>query len=1009
MKKQTRQASSMADDRTPQAAQYANMGEIPVLSTPPKETRKSARLGCLQFIDSRGWHYLFMLILFLDFFGNCIAVSFTSTENFYKYGPKTRFGSMGCCAIYVFDMFLRLISLRGGLFKNAASVGDLIALMLLLVILAGRIWKADDPDKVQIHMGGWTDKYEIAHKYISNQIEQYIDAVYCLFVAIRIVLKPRARTFSKKLHKYANHDNLRFSMASLRGSLRRIPGITAVAIEMMETDLAIICGRHDGDMGRGELMQFLQKALLYRPKELSADAFLAHLRDVDAVAGSGVYGAYDVIRSTFRHWANQRVDLALTTIVVIIFACVTPGFAFFLKIVTDQAFPRYVYSVENFDVDPTDFTLKLVGIYRRPTYKNETVNENNTQVFLPFSPDNSLKLGIIGLIGISVPFILCDYAMGYFQSKMISKATHRLQKNLLRIILNKPTKFFAERSDGDLNNLFQSDISRVNAMWQAVFWNLMQPVVAIVIGFGYLMYSEPIIGIMAFSFSAIIATSGPQGLAGSKSQDFGKKNAYASAEFQNAIACQKVVRAYEIQKPLMSKFGASIKTLSLAQFAKDFWSGIVQIYVESAMFIFVACMTACLAIKVYYGDTTSGEFFSSVTMLSRVSTPVTVLGGFMRVAIGNASSLQRLDAIVMQSDDEDDKAKKRDAAKPALPRMSKALSLSQVCFSYTEEKQNLSDITTVIKRGEYVCIVGPSGCGKSTLLSCLMRFQDISSGTIAIDGLDIHQYSTSSYADQLAVVFQDGGILNGSILENIRYGQTQASEQDCIEAAKAAECHQFIEQLKDGYSTIIGQHGTTNLSGGQMQRICLARALVRKPSVLLLDEATSALDPETEAHIVATLEQLARKMHVTIVSVTHRLSTTRNADLILVLNDGKIIETGSYKELMQVPGSFFAELVRMTDDDESSNDQKSASFIGAGSMVESDLGNVMDTHRALNDFQRKLSNRSGDNGAIMTAWQARKISAATRPRGASASQNNNSILSQSRDSQGQERDSYLVL
>ncbi|RHZ34349.1 hypothetical protein DYB26_013886 [Aphanomyces astaci] len=374
----------------------------------------------------------------------------------------------------------------------------------------------------------------------------------------------------------------------------------------------------------------------------------------------------------------------------------------------------------------------------------------------------------------------------------------------------------------------------------------MQPIVTIAIGFGFLVYIQPVLGIMAFSFAAIVVSSGPQGLAASKSEEFGKKNAFVSAEYQNAIACQKVVRAYAIQSPLLAKFGASIQSLGIAQFGKDFWSGIVQIYIESAMFIFVAVMTACLSIKVYNGDITPGEFFASVTLISRVSTPVSVLGGFMRVAIGNASSLQRLDEVLL---------------------------------------------------GEYSCIVGPSGCGKSTLLGCLMQLHPVSAGRVSVDGADVKQFSKRSVRDQLAVVFQQGGILNGSILDNIRYGQPTASDDDCKRAAESAECHDFIQQLKDGYDTVVGQHALVNLSGGQLQRICLARALVRKPSVLLLDEATSALDSNTEANIVATLERLTRTLDMAVISVTHRLDTTRNADLIVVMDAGSIVEYGKFQEV----------------------------------------------------------------------------------------------------------------
>ncbi|KAF0684805.1 hypothetical protein As57867_023179, partial [Aphanomyces stellatus] len=296
-----RSPSSMQDekDNTPMHAGFTAVPskEDPIL----EESYRSARLSCLQFVDSRKWHYFLMFLLFVDFFGNCVAVSFTSQDNFHKFGLKARLASSGCAAFYVFDMFIRLTSLRAAMFRNVPSVFDLLALVLLGVSLFARFWKADDPKKVWITEGGFIDKYDTIRSYKSNQIEQYLTAVYCFFVAIRIILKPRSRTFSKKLHKYANHDNLRISMSSLRASLRRIPGITAVAVEMMETDLVIICGRDEGNMSREELMQFLQKALLYRPKDLSANAFLAHLRDIDAQSNHAAYGAFDVVKSTFRH------------------------------------------------------------------------------------------------------------------------------------------------------------------------------------------------------------------------------------------------------------------------------------------------------------------------------------------------------------------------------------------------------------------------------------------------------------------------------------------------------------------------------------------------------------------------------------------------------------------------------------------------------------------------------------------------------------------------------------
>ncbi|RHY55553.1 hypothetical protein DYB34_011950 [Aphanomyces astaci] len=449
----------------------------------------------------------------------------------------------------------------------------------------------------------------------------------------------------------------------------------------------------------------------------------------------------------------------------------------------------------------------------------------------------------------------------------------------------------------------------------------MQPIVTIAIGFGFLVYIQPVLGIMAFSFAAIVVSSGPQGLAASKSEEFGKKNAFVSAEYQNAIACQKVVRAYAIQSPLLAKFGASIQSLGVAQFGKDFWSGIVQIYIESAMFIFVAVMTACLSIKVYNGDITPGEFFASVTLISRVSTPVSVLGGFMRVAIGNASSLQRLDEVLL---------------------------------------------------GEYSCIVGPSGCGKSTLLGCLMQLHPVSAGRVSVDGADVKQFSKRSVRDQLAVVFQQGGILNGSILDNIRYGQPTASDDDCKRAAESAECHDFIQQLKDGYDTVVGQHALVNLSGGQLQRICLARALVRKPSVLLLDEATSALDSNTEANIVATLERL-----------------TRTLDMALVAK----------------PNSIFGNLMQKVDDTNDVADSRRSATLSFNTYTRNeDMGNMMETHQALMEYQRALSIRSDDDE--LSAWQVRKNTSSKRQLSRISHRSN-----QSTDdiANGTNRDSYIVI
>lgn len=866
------------------------------------------RLFFLRVIDSRKWHYSETFALFLDFFVQLLAISFSPKATFSDEiaAKGSRFFSAGLMLCYFVDMLFRLLGMRLALFRSHSNIADLLCLLVMVGVLGGRFVL---PDK-----------------------EYWLCLGYLVLVALRLILKPRARTFSKKMHKFrTNGDHIRVSIPSLRASLARIPGITALAVEMMETDLVIICGRDEGDMTRNELMQFLERALHYRPHTLSATEFLAHLRDIDASSSMVAYNIGDVLRSTLWHWSNQTMDLTFCFLVVCVNAAVSPAMAWFVSELSNA------------------FTA-------------------NSQ--------HMLTIGLTGILGLCIPFVFGDYAVGYFQSKMISKATELLQSNLLGIILHQGTKFFSERSEGDLNNLFSSDIARVNALWQAVFWNFLNPFISVIFGFGYAMYMDVSIGVMAFAFSAVLLSSGPQGFAAQRSKEFGSKNAYVAAEFQNAVACQKVVRAYEIQEPLMAKFKKTCVQLRKNQFSKDFWSSIVQIYIESAMYIFTAIMTASLAMKVWRGEISSGDFFGFYSLLSRVSTPVTTLGGFMRVAIGNASSLQRIDDIILglgpQSGADDG-----DRDLPSLPKMTTDLRVEQLVFKYDKTSDNLilNELSATIPRGAYTCVVGPSGCGKSTLLACLMQFQEADGGCIRLDGHDIFNFSKKSFMDQMAVVFQDGGILNGTIYDNLRYGNVNATNADCEEAARLAECH-FIKDLKDGFETIVGQHATCNLSGGQAQRLCLARALCRKPSLLLLDEATSALDPETEASIIATLERLSGKMDMTIISVTHRLSTCLNADIILVLNAGRVAEAGRYDELVQKGGLFY-EMVHMTGSEEEEEKKpviaggKPLSLTALSTRGHTDtitsIGEeaVVDSALALQQFTKTLSTRVGNNDSAL--------------------------------------------
>jgi ATP-binding cassette subfamily B protein len=286
-------------------------------------------------------------------------------------------------------------------------------------------------------------------------------------------------------------------------------------------------------------------------------------------------------------------------------------------------------------------------------------------------------------------------------------------------------------------------------------------------------------------------------------------------------------------------------------------------------------------------------FYGPVQRLSSVTDQVEVA----------ATAAERIFEVL---DSRPDVVDARDAINPT--DIKGEIVLENVSFSYNPEKTVLKNINLRIEPGQMVGLAGPSGSGKTTLAKLISRFYDPDEGRILVDGNDLRRIKQRPFRERIGVVLQEPFLFHGSIAENIGYGRPSASREEIIEAAKAANAHEFILRLPNGYDTEVGERGT-RLSGGEKQRISIARAIINKPSIIILDEATSSVDTVTERMIQEALERLVQGK--TTIAIAHRLSTLRNADKLVILEEGEIVEEGSHEELLHKENGVYANLVKM--------------------------------------------------------------------------------------------------
>jgi ATP-binding cassette subfamily B protein len=538
--------------------------------------------------------------------------------------------------------------------------------------------------------------------------------------------------------------------------------------------------------------------------------------------------------------------------------------------------------------------------------------------------DGRLLVLIVALLGAGVVVVsIAGLARDRLYARVGANVLGNLRLRMFHHLQGLSMDFFSRLRMGDILSRFSGDLAGVeNFLATALPWGVL-PMLEVLLSTALLFaldYRLALIAVLIFPFSLIgPRIFAPRAVASSYLKK--EKESSTLSAVQEAVMAQPVVKAFGLELPLLAGFCQHNTDLFKSTVRVSFLSALVERSAGITILILNVVIIGAGAWLVFGGSLSVGSFVSFETVFLTLSYSLSYISQYVPSLVQAAGSVHHIERLLEQQ------ARIVDAAdaKP-LPRLNGEIVFRDVSFSYTGEQLNLRDLNLRIPYGSFAAFVGPSGSGKSTLLNLLLRFYDPQRGSIVVDGHELTAVRQDSWRSQVAVVFQENFLFHTTIRENIRLGSPQATDEEVEAAAKAAEIHDFIISLPKGYDTVGGERGS-QFSGGQRQRMAIARAILRDPATLILDEATSALDAASEASINATLTRIARGR--TVVSITHRLRSVRQADQIFVLEHGRLIESGRHQELLEL-GGVYRRLWQVQHEDQGSFEELKSAAAYAG-------------------------------------------------------------------------------
>jgi ATP-binding cassette subfamily B multidrug efflux pump len=520
-----------------------------------------------------------------------------------------------------------------------------------------------------------------------------------------------------------------------------------------------------------------------------------------------------------------------------------------------------------------------------------------TGLYMDFAYIGRLVVILILLYCISMAF---SYAQAFIMSGVSMEVTYNLRREIDQKISRLPLKYFDTCTHGEVLSRITNDVDLIS---QSLNQSISQLITSVATVLGVLVMMLSINVLM--TVTAILTVSMSFGLIGTvirtsqkmfraQQASLGKMNGHVEEMYGG----HTIVQAFNRQDDSIERFYVINEMLCDSAWKSQFFTSIMQPmmqFVGNVGYVIVCILGGYLAVKKVIEI---GDIQSFIQYIRNFNAPITQLASISNTLQQTIAASERVFEFL------DEPEESPDYSRASAGEAAGNVCFEHIAFGYDPAQPIIHDFSACVRHGEKVAIVGPTGAGKTTIVKLLMRFYDINSGDITIDGCSIHDYTRNDLRAMFGMVLQDTWLYNASILENIRYGTFGATREQVVAAAKAAHCDEFIRTLPQGYDTILNEE-SSNISQGQKQLLTIARVILANPKMLILDEATSSVDTRTEVLIQKAMDALMKGR--TSFVIAHRLSTIKNADLILVLRHGDVVEQGKHEELLAA-GGFYAEM-----------------------------------------------------------------------------------------------------